>query len=220
MNAKRKTARGAALGLVVATAMLASACTGGIPPGEVPSPSATGIPSPLPVSYAWVRAQLDGAERGEFVAGDPQDSLERLRGRVEGDKLVVELGYRSRGVAFVTPPLRGGSRYILGGGQGELTLTVDGSSWVTGTAGRCSIIFGYVRGPQIPFTVPEGYTVYEVDAGFVCTALESPDRVEERLSVIDGSLHFFFAVSRRAGSDEETADSLQRTSTETIPPTG
>ncbi len=220
MNAKRKTARGAALGLAVVTAMLASACTGGIPPAEIPSPSATGIPSPLPISYAWVRAQLDGAERGEFVAGDPQDTFERLRGRVEGDRMVVELGYQSRGVAFVTPPLRGGSRYIVGGGEGELTLTLDGSRWVTGRAGRCSIIFSYVRGAQIPFTVPEGYIVYEVDAGFVCTALESPARMDERLSVIDGSMHFFFAVSSKAGSEAQSAGSHQRTSTETIPPTG
>lgn len=202
-------------------AVLIAACTGSVVPEELPSPTATGIPSPFPPSYAWVRAQLDGELRGEFVVGDPQDSFERVRGRVEGAELVVEIGFQSRNLSFRTPPLRGGSRYIIRGGEGILSLTVDGTEWSTSGEGACSVIFSHVRGSQIPFLVPQGYQIYEADAGFVCTGLESPLNRGSKLSVIDGAMHFFFVVpagSREASRGEE--DVAQRISTGTIPPTG
>ena len=169
VNGSRKLLRfSSLLTLLVATV----GCIRGIPPAEVPTPSATGIPSPYPAAYAWVRAQLDGDLKGEFVVGDPQDSYERVRGRVEGEELAVELGFPSRGVRFKTPPLKGGARYILRKGEGQMSLTIDGAVWSTEAGGVCSIVFSYVRGPQIRFSVPEGHRVYEADAGFVCAALK------------------------------------------------
>jgi hypothetical protein len=201
-------------------AVLGSVCSTGTPPPEVPSPTATGIPSPLPASYAWVRAHLDGGLKGEFVTGDPQDSFERIRGKVEGNELFVAIGFDTRNVRFRTPPLQGGSRYLLQKGSGFFALTVDGIEWSTETAGVCSVIFGHVRGPEIPFFVPPAHQVYEADAGFVCAALESPARPGSSVSVIDGSLHFFFVVRLRGDDASGSESSAQRTSTGTIPPTG
>ncbi len=211
--------RTAALASLV-SALIGAACSRGPTPVEFASPTATGIPSPLPASYAWVRAHLDGALRGEFVTGDPQDSLQRLRGRVRGEILSVEIGYDSRGLFFETPPLRGGSRYVLRSGEGRLALFIEGMEWSTDRGGVCSVIFNHVRGAQIPFDVPPGDQIYEADAGFVCAALRSEARPDSQLSVIDGSLHFFFLVSPGSAAEVTPAREPHRTSTGTIPPTG
>jgi hypothetical protein len=172
----------------------------------------------MPRSYSWARLVFDGALVGEVVVGDPQDVFERVRSKIQDGRLRIDLGYPEQRLEIVTPPLRGGSRYLIDGTDGYVRLTYGGKLWTATDGGVCSLVLSRVQGPGIPFFHPPHVQVFEVDAGLVCTRLRSPQTTGE-LHVPEALVHFYFAYETTVSADSLPVGPYS-TSTETTPRTG